>query len=66
MCSISITSINCLILQHNMKYLWALLFVLTYLRFSAQQENYYEKWYNADESKLPQNTIKSKIGRAHV
>jgi len=59
MCSISITSINCLILQHNMKYLWALLFVLTYLRFSAQQENYYEKWYNADESKLPQNTIKS-------
>lgn len=42
-----------------MKYLWALLFVLTSLQFSAQQENYYEKWYNADESKLPQNTIKS-------
>lgn len=44
-----------------MKYLLALLFVLACLQFSAQQENYYEKWYNADESKLPQNTIKSVV-----
>lgn len=42
-----------------MKYLWALFFVLSSVRLSAQQDNYYEKWYNADESKLPQNTIKS-------
>ncbi|WP_312901321.1 sensor histidine kinase [Chryseobacterium taichungense] len=42
-----------------MKYLWAFFFVLLFMRFSAQKENYYEKWYNADDSKLPQNTIKS-------
>ncbi|MEC3875646.1 sensor histidine kinase [Chryseobacterium salviniae] len=42
-----------------MKYLCLLSLVLLFVRFSAQQETYYEKWYNADESKLPQNTIKS-------
>ncbi|SMP21476.1 sensor histidine kinase [Chryseobacterium profundimaris] len=42
-----------------MKYLRVLLLVLSIARISAQQENYYEKWYSADESKLPQNTIKS-------
>lgn len=42
-----------------MKYLWALFFVFLFIRLSAQQDNYYEKWYNADDSKLPQNTIKS-------
>lgn len=42
-----------------MKYLYVLLLVLSIVRISAQRESYYEKWYNADESKLPQNTIKS-------
>ena len=42
-----------------MKYFCVLLLVLSFVRISAQQENYYEKWYNADETKLPQNTIKS-------
>lgn len=42
-----------------MKYLCLLLFVLSSAQIFAQQESYYEKWYNADESKLPQNTIKS-------
>ncbi|WP_374461909.1 sensor histidine kinase [Chryseobacterium taeanense] len=42
-----------------MKNLWILFFVLLFTRFSAQDDNYYEKWYNADDSKLPQNTVKS-------
>lgn len=42
-----------------MKYLCVLLLVLSIVKISAQHENYYEKWYNADETKLPQNTIKS-------
>ncbi|AZA88705.1 hypothetical protein EG349_18970 [Chryseobacterium shandongense] len=42
-----------------MKCFCVLLLVLSFVRISAQQENYYEKWYNADETKLPQNTIKS-------
>jgi signal transduction histidine kinase/ligand-binding sensor domain-containing protein len=42
-----------------MKNLWTLFFVLLFIRFSAQDYNYYEKWYNADDSTLPQNTVKS-------
>jgi ligand-binding sensor domain-containing protein len=42
-----------------MKYLCVLFLVLVFVRISAQQDNYFEKWYNADECKLPQNTIKS-------
>jgi signal transduction histidine kinase len=42
-----------------MKYLCVLFLVLLFVRISAQQDNYFEKWYNAEECKLPQNTIKS-------
>ncbi|WP_042722241.1 two-component regulator propeller domain-containing protein [Flavobacterium sp. B17] len=42
-----------------MKNFLPLFLVLLFVRFNAQHDNYYEKWYNADDSNLPQNTIKS-------
>lgn len=42
-----------------MKNFLPLFLVLLFVRFNAQHENYYEKWYNADDSNLPQNTVKS-------
>lgn len=42
-----------------MNSLWILLFFLLFSPLCAQQDAYYEKWYDADNSKLPQNSIMS-------
>ncbi|SEN04297.1 Signal transduction histidine kinase [Chryseobacterium taichungense] len=42
-----------------MNYFWVLLCFVFFSPLYAQPDEYYEKWYDADNSKLPQNSIMS-------